>query len=41
MEETRELMVPRTPFLVVYSLGGDRVNILVILHGSQQLPRQP
>jgi toxin ParE1/3/4 len=41
MEETRELMVPRTPFLVVYSLGGDRVNILAILHGSQQWPRQP
>jgi toxin ParE1/3/4 len=40
LEGTREMMVPRTPFLVVYSLRGEQINILAILHGSQQWPRQ-
>lgn len=32
---TRELVVPRTPFIVVYRLRDDDVQILRILHGSQ------
>ncbi|MGN8115715.1 type II toxin-antitoxin system RelE/ParE family toxin [Labrys sp. 22185] len=34
---TRELVVPRTPFVIVYSLGED-VELIRILHGAQQWP---
>ena len=35
---TRELVVPRTPWIVVYRALGERVQILRILHGSQRWP---
>ena len=35
---TRELVVPRTPFIAAYVVNGDRVRILRILHGAQVWP---
>ena len=35
---TRELVVPRTPFIAVYSVAVDRVRILRVLHGAQLWP---
>ncbi|MGO4334794.1 type II toxin-antitoxin system RelE/ParE family toxin [Labrys sp. KB_33_2] len=34
---TRELVVPRTHFVIAYSLGED-VELIRILHGAQQWP---
>ncbi|MHB8529627.1 MAG: type II toxin-antitoxin system RelE/ParE family toxin [Caulobacteraceae bacterium] len=36
---TRELVIPRTPFIAVYRLGPDQVEILRLLHGAQRWPR--
>lgn len=38
VEETRELVVAGTPYVVVYSVGGDAIRILRILHGAQRWP---
>ena len=39
MEKTRELVVPRLPYVVVYQVVDDeRVRILNILHGAQRWP---
>lgn len=35
---TRELVLTGLPYLVVYRLGDDVVEILRILHGAQQWP---
>jgi toxin ParE1/3/4 len=35
---TRELVVNRTPFIVVYRIQGGVVQILRVLHGAQQWP---
>jgi len=35
---TRELVVPRTPYVVVYSLGSDTVEVLRVLHGARRWP---
>ena len=35
---TRELVVNRSPFMVVYRIKGERVQILRVLHGAQQWP---
>jgi toxin ParE1/3/4 len=35
---TRELVVNRTPFIVVYRIKGEMVHILRVLHGAQQWP---
>ena len=35
---TREIVVPSTPYLVVYRLGGDTIVILRVLHGLQNWP---
>ena len=37
---TRELVIPRTPFIVVYRVRKklDRVEILRVLHGAQKWP---
>lgn len=37
MEGTRELVVVRTPFIVVYIVS-DAVRIIRVLHGAQQWP---
>ena len=35
---TRELVVPRTPFIAAYIVTADRVRILRVLHGAQVWP---
>jgi len=35
---TRELVFPRIPFLVVYRVRDDAIEILRILHGAQHWP---
>ncbi|MCD2171373.1 type II toxin-antitoxin system RelE/ParE family toxin [Rhizobium sp. C4] len=35
---TRELFVPRTPFVVVYRIRNQQLEILRLLHGAQQWP---
>ena len=32
---TRELLIPRTPYLAAYLVDGDTVRILRVLHGTQ------
>lgn len=35
---TRELVVAGTPFIVVYRIAANRIEIIRFLHGSQQWP---
>lgn len=35
---TRELVVPRTPFIIAYRVSEDRVEILRVIHGAQRWP---
>lgn len=35
---TRELVINRTPFILVYRIEGDMVRILHFLHGAQEWP---
>jgi toxin ParE1/3/4 len=35
---TRELVIGRTPFIVVYRIRGGRIELLRLLHGAQQYP---
>ena len=37
---TRELVVVRTPFIVAYRIIGKSVQILRVLHGTQQWPER-
>ena len=41
IEGTRELIVSRTPYIVVYSIGTDRVHVLAVLHHAQDWPGSP
>ncbi len=34
-EDTRELVVQKTPYLLVYSINGDVIELLRVLHASQ------
>jgi addiction module RelE/StbE family toxin len=36
--QTRELMIPGLPYLIIYRVSGDRVQILRVLHGKQKWP---
>ena len=38
VQGTRELVVPRTPFILVYRVKGQRLEVLRVLHGAQQWP---
>lgn len=38
VEGSRELVINRTPFIVVYRLHSEQVQILEFLHGSQKWP---
>lgn len=38
VEDTRELVVTGTPYVVVYSVRDDTIRILRILHGAQRWP---
>ena len=35
---TRELVISRTPFIVVYRVKEKRIELLRVLHGAQQWP---
>jgi toxin ParE1/3/4 len=35
---TREMIVPRTPFIVAYTIEGGEVHILAALHASRRWP---
>lgn len=35
---TRELVISRTPFVVVYRVKGTRIEVMRLLHSSQQWP---
>jgi toxin ParE1/3/4 len=35
---TRELMIPRTPFIVPYRLEGNTIQVLRIFHGARRWP---
>ena len=38
VEGTRELVVPRMPYIVAYTVIGNEVMILSIIHSSRQWP---
>jgi toxin ParE1/3/4 len=38
IEGTRELVIPRTPYVAAYRINGEIVRILRVLHGAQQWP---
>lgn len=38
---TRELVSSRAPFVVVYRVSGTRIEVVRLLHGSQQWPKTP
>ena len=33
---TRELVVPATPYVIPYRLGGDRLEVTAVFHGRQK-----
>jgi toxin ParE1/3/4 len=35
---TRELIIPRTPFIVPYRLEGNTIQILRVFHGARRWP---
>jgi toxin ParE1/3/4 len=37
---TRELVIPKTPFIVPYRLEGDRIQILRVFHGARRWPER-
>ena len=38
VEGTRELVIPKTPFIVPYRINGDVIDILAVHHTSQRWP---
>lgn len=38
LKGTRELVISRTPFIVVYRLQINRIEVIRLLHSSQQWP---
>lgn len=38
---TRELVVPRTPYIVPYRIRGDAVEILRVFHSARRWPQEP
>lgn len=41
VDGTRELVVPRLPFIVVYRVTGSHVDVLAILHAARRWPAGP
>jgi toxin ParE1/3/4 len=37
---TRELVIPRTPFIVPYRLQGNTIQILRVYHGARRWPER-
>jgi toxin ParE1/3/4 len=40
VEGTRELIIPRTPYIVAYRVAEDHVRILAVIHAARQWPRR-
>jgi toxin ParE1/3/4 len=38
---TRELVIPRTPYIVPYRVRGDFIEILRVFHGARRWPDEP
>lgn len=38
VEGTRELVVPRTPFIIPYRIAKRRIEILAVIHGARRWP---
>jgi toxin ParE1/3/4 len=38
IEDTRELVIPHTPYIATYRISSTTVRILRVLHGAQQWP---
>ncbi len=38
LENTRELVVPRLPYVVIYQISEERLVILNVLHAAQRWP---
>ena len=36
---TRELVVPGTPYIIVYRLRGDHLEVIAVFHARQKWPR--
>ena len=41
IEGTRELVITRLPYIVVYSVGKTRITILRVLHSARNWPEEP
>jgi len=39
--ETRELVVPGTPFIIPYRVTGEIVEIIAVFHGARKPPTDP
>ena len=39
VETTRELVIPRLPYIAVYCLVSDRIEIIAVFHAAQNFPR--
>ena len=40
VDGTRELVVPGTPFIVVYRVLSNRLRILAVIHGARRWPER-
>jgi toxin ParE1/3/4 len=40
VDETRELVVPRTPYIVAYAVLHNQLMILSVLHGAREGPER-
>ncbi len=38
VENTRELVITKTPYIVAYRIAADHITILAVIHGSRQWP---
>ena len=37
---TRELVIPDTPYIVMYTVKNEQVSIIRVLHGAQKWPKR-
>jgi toxin ParE1/3/4 len=39
VEGTRELVIPRLPYIAVHAINGENVDIIAVFHAAQDIPR--
>ncbi len=39
VETTRELVIPRLPYIAVYIIGDVEVKVIAVFHAAQDIPR--